>query len=96
MCCRKWEGDAFLHENRKCFRLLGTTVLSASLSYLHPCLAELGPLRQLLPGVHVRVLRPLECPLQLLDLLGSERRAAAALLPLQRDARLALHVAVVV
>ncbi len=65
-------------------------------SYLDPCLAEPGPLRQLLPGIDVRVLCALEGALQLLDLFGREGGAAPTLFPLQRDPGLTVHVAVVV
>ena len=60
--------------------------------YLNSGLAELCPLAELLPRVDVRVLRPLESLLQLVQLVGGEGCAGAALLPLQRDARLRLHV----
>ena len=43
-------------------------------SYLHACLAEVEPHCELLPGEDVRVLRPLERPLQLVQLERRERR----------------------
>lgn len=64
---------------------------SCHLLYLHPCLGEFGPLCELLSGVDVGVVRPFEGPLQLLQLLGRERGATAALLPLQRQIGLGLH-----
>ena len=64
--------------------------------YLYPCLAELCPLRQFLPGVDVRVLGPLEGLLQLVQLIGREGRPRPTLLPLQRDPGLGLEVRVVV
>lgn len=76
--------------------LLNTPPPPASLhgAHLDPGLGELGPLRELLPRVHVGVLRPLEGALELLQLLGGEGGPGAALLPLDGDARLALRVAV--
>ena len=68
---------------------LWCTVLTV---YLYSGLAELGPLAELLPGVDVRVLGPLEGLLQLVQLVGGEGGAGAALLPLQGDPRLSLHV----
>ena len=64
--------------------------------YLNPGFAELCPLCQLFPGVDVWVLRPLEGPLQLLDLVGVEGGPTPPLLPLQRNPRLGVNVAVVV
>ena len=52
------------------------------LSYLHPGLCEFGPLGELLPGVDVGVVCPLEGPLQLLQLLCGEGGPTAPLLPL--------------
>ena len=60
--------------------------------HLYPCLAELGPLAELLPGVDVRVLRPLEGLLQLVQLVGREGGAGPSLLPLEWDAGLRLGV----
>lgn len=54
-------------------------------SHLHTCLRQLGPLRQLLAGVDVRVVGPLEGLLQLLQLLSRERGPTAALLAFQRE-----------
>jgi len=62
--------------------------------HLHPGLGQSGPLRQLLPGVDVGVLGPLEGPLQRLQLLGGEGGAAAARFAFQLDARLALGVGI--
>ena len=60
--------------------------------YLYAGLRQLGPLGQLLAGVDVGVVGPLEGLLQLLQLLRREGGAAAALLPLQGQARLRVHV----
>ena len=54
-------------------------------AHLHARLGQLGPLRQLLSGVDVWVVGPLEGLLQLLQLLGRERGPTAALLTLQRE-----------
>ena len=59
---------------------------------LYPGLTELGPLAELLPGVDVRVLGPLEGLLQLVQLVGGERGPGPSLLPLQRDPGLGLGV----
>ena len=59
---------------------------------LYPGLAELCPLAELLPGVDVGVLGPLEGLLELVELVGGEGGTGAALLPLEGDARLRLHV----
>ena len=48
-----------------------SSTLSSS-SYLHPCLAEVQPHGELLPGEHVGVLGLLETPLQLMELKGCE------------------------
>ena len=48
-----------------------------SCSYLHACLAEVQPHGELLPGEDVRVLRPLERPLQLVQLERCERGPGA-------------------
>ena len=63
-----------------------------SQAHLYPRLAELGPLAQLLPGVDVRVLGPLEGLLQLVQLVGGEGGAGPSLLPLQGDPGLGLSV----
>lgn len=68
------------------------TACTCGCSYLHPGLGELGPLRQLLPGVDVWVVGPLEGPLQLLQLLSCEGGPTAPLFPLQRQIRLRLHI----
>lgn len=60
--------------------------------HLDARLGQLGPLRQLLAGVDVRVVRPLEGLLQLLQLFGSECGPASALLALQGEVRFRLHV----
>ena len=60
--------------------------------HLYPGLAELGPLTELLPGVDVRVLGPLERLLQLVQLVGGEGGAGASLLPLERDPGLGFGV----
>ena len=59
---------------------------------LYPGLAQLGALAQLLPGVDVRVLGPLEGLLQLVQLVGGEGGAGPSLLPLQGDPGLGLGV----
>jgi len=66
-----------------------------ALPHLNSRLAQLCPLRELLPGVDVRVLRALEGLLQLVQLIGREGGAAPALLPLQGNAGLGLQVRVV-
>ena len=53
--------------------------------HLYSCLTELGPLAELLPGVDVRVLGPLEGLLQLVQLVSRERRSRPPLLALQGD-----------
>ena len=50
--------------------------------HLYPGLTELGPLAELLPGVDVRVLGPLERLLELVQLVGCERGARPPLLAL--------------
>ena len=50
--------------------------------HLYPCLTELGPLAELLPGVDVRVLGPLKRLLELVQLVGCERGARPPLLAL--------------
>lgn len=60
--------------------------------HLDPRLGQLRPLRQLLPRVNVRVLRPLERLLELVQLVRREGRARPPLLPLQRNPRLGLAV----
>ena len=60
--------------------------------YLNSGLAELCPLAELLPGVDVRVLGPLEGLLQLVQLVGGERGPGPSLLPLQGDPGLRLGV----
>ena len=60
--------------------------------HLYPCLTQLGPLAELLPGVDVRVLGSLERLLQLVQLVGGEGGAGAPLLPLERDPGLGLRV----
>jgi hypothetical protein len=52
-------------------------------------------LGEFLAGVDVRVLRPLESPLQLLQLVSREGGSTAALLPLQRDPGFGLRVGLV-
>lgn len=61
---------------------------SGHVADLNSSLRQLGPLGQLLPRVDVGIVRAFEGPLQLLQLLRSEGCATAALLPLQRQARL--------
>ena len=59
------------------------TSSKTGLSHLDSGLTKLGPLAELLPGVDVRVLRPLEGLLQLVQLVGGEGGAGPSLLPLQ-------------
>ena len=59
---------------------------------LYPGLTQLGPLAELLPGVDVRVLGPLEGLLQLVQLVGGEGGAGPSLLPLQGDPGLGLGI----
>ena len=51
-------------------------------AYLYPGFTELCPLRQLLSGVDIRVLGPLERLLELVQLVGRERGARPPLLAL--------------
>ena len=60
--------------------------------HLYPGLAKLGALAELLAGVDVRVLGPLERLLQLVELVGREGGAGPSLLPLQWDPGLGLGV----
>ena len=68
-CKKCWEGDQW----------------NIQTAHLYPRLAELGPLAEFLPGVDVRVLRPLEGLLQLVQLVSRERRSRPPLLTLQCD-----------
>lgn len=68
------------------------SVSARRVSNLNSSLRQFGPLSQLLPCVDVGVVRALEGPLQLLQLLRREGGPAAALLPLQGQARLGVHV----
>ena len=63
-----------------------------AVTHLYSGLAELRSLAELLPGVDVRVLGPLECLLQLVQLVGGEGGAGPPLLPLERDPGLRLSV----
>jgi hypothetical protein len=60
--------------------------------HLYPRLCEPGALGEFLACVNVRVLRPLEGPLQLLQLVSRECCAAATLLPLQRNPGFGLRI----
>ena len=73
-------------------RLTRRLRLTDWLTDLYPGLAQLGPLAELLPGVDVRVLGPLEGLLQLVQLVGGEGRPGPSLLPLQWDPGLGLGV----
>ena len=53
--------------------------------HLYSCLTELGPLAELLPGVDVRVLGPLEGLLQLVQLVSCECCPGPPLLALSGD-----------
>ena len=64
----------------------------SSCPYLYPGLGQFGPLGQLLPGVDVGVVGPLERLLQLPQLLGAEVSPTAALLPLHGKPGLGLRV----
>ena len=77
---------------RVCVCVCVSQAVSPSTPHLYSGLSELGPLGQLLPGVDVGVVRPLERSLQLLQLLRREGGATAPLLPLQGEVRLRLHV----
>ena len=66
-----WEGDQCFDETPKL--------------HLYPCLTQLGPLAELLPGVDVGVLGPLEGLLQLVQLVSCERCPRPSLLALQGD-----------
>ena len=72
--------------------LLYSQSLDISYTDLYPGLTQLGPLAELLPGVDVRVLGPLEGLLQLVQLVGGEGGAGPSLLPLQGDPGLGLGV----
>jgi hypothetical protein len=63
--------------------------------HLYPRFCESSPLGEFLAGVDVRVLCPLESPLQLLQLVSRERGAAATLLPLKRDPGFGLRVGLI-
>lgn len=63
-----------------------------SACYLDPGLSQLGPLRELLPGVDVGVVGSFKSLLQLLQLLRRECGPTPPLLPLQGEVRLRLHV----
>lgn len=63
-----------------------------ALPHLDTRLRQLGPLRQLLAGVDVRVVSPLEGLLQLFQLLGRECGPTSTLLALQREVGFRLHV----
>ena len=69
---------------------LSSTLIAVT--HLYSGLAELRSLAELLPGVDVRVLGPLECLLQLVQLVGGEGGAGPPLLPLERDPGLRLSV----
>lgn len=56
------------------------------MSNLNSSLCQFGPLGQFFPRVDVGVVRTLEGPLQLLQLLRCEGGPTAALLPLQGQA----------
>ena len=72
--------------------IAGTVWKCLLLADLYPGLTQLGPLAELLPGVDVRVLGPLEGLLQLVQLVGGEGGAGPSLLPLQGDPGLGLGI----
>lgn len=69
---------------------------SLSVSNLNSSLCEFRPLRYLLARVDVRIVRALEGPLQLLQLLRGEGGSTPPLLPLQRQTRLRVYIGCVV
>jgi len=77
--------------------VVGTDLFAESSSavaepHLNAGLGEFGALGQLLPGVDVGILGPVEGPFQFVHLLRCERRPMAALLLFQRKARLRFAV----
>lgn len=60
--------------------------------YLHSRLSEFSHLGQLFSGVNIRVMGSFESLLQFLQLLGRKRGTTSALLPLEGEVRLRLHI----
>lgn len=66
--------------------------VQVGVSHLYTSLCQFGPLRELLSGVDVGVVCPLEGLLELLQLLRREGGAAASLFPLQGQVWLRLYI----
>lgn len=60
--------------------------------YLHSRLSEFSHLGQLFSGVNIRVMGSFESLLQFFQLLGRKRGTTSALLPLEGEVRLRLHI----
>lgn len=66
--------------------------MQVGVSHLYTSLGQFGPLCQLLSGVDVGVVCPLEGLLELLQLLRREGGTAASLFPLQGQVWLRLYI----